>query len=446
MARRKTGSFGLYLSFTIVMAVVATWSVVAGHYAITAFAAGLVLFSAFRLRLLYRRHLQDLSLLLNAIENGDYSVRFSETAGNILHRTFNRTLNRIKEILSRSRDEAIAGEQFLVHVLEQIPVGIMMVAPEGYVYSANTVLLRLLGLPVITHLDQLGRVSPDMPRLFRSAATESGIHIRLTTEREEQEVSLRFSSFRIKGKIYHIYTLSNIGKELDARETESWIRLIRVMTHEIMNSIAPITSICDTLLDNLQNSADEEMLTTGLDTIRTTGSGLLSFVQDYRKFTAVPPPEKEDIALYPFLMGILRLQEELLSSNDIEPELTGISEASLIVPADRQQLTLVLINLVKNAAEAAYAADTEKRLLRIRAEERHDSPDEHRLLLHVENNGEPIPQEVFDNMFVPFYTTKTGGSGVGLSLSRYIIRLHGGNLLSRRTADGFTSFVIELPL
>ena len=445
MGRRKTGSFGLYLSFTIVTAVVATWSVVAGHYAITLLAAGLVLFSAFRLRLLYRRHLQDLSLLLNAIENGDYSVRFSETAGNISHRTFNRTLNRIKEILSRSRDEAIAGEQFLVHVLEQIPVGIMMVAPEGYVYSANTVLLRLLGLPVITHLDQLGRVSPDMPRLFRSATTESGVHIRLTTEREEKEVSLRFSSFRIKGKIYHIYTLSNIGKELDARETESWIRLIRVMTHEIMNSIAPITSICDTLLDNLQNSADEEMLTTGLDTIRTTGSGLLSFVQDYRKFTAVPPPEKEDIALYPFLTGILRLQEELLSSNDIEPELTGISEA-LIVPADRQQLTLVLINLVKNAAEAAYATDTEKRLLRIRAEERHDSPDEHRLLLHVENNGEPIPQEVFDNMFVPFYTTKTGGSGVGLSLSRYIIRLHGGNLLSRRTADGFTSFVIELPL
>ncbi|KGN85711.1 sensor histidine kinase [Porphyromonas gulae] len=445
MGRRKTSSFGLHLLFTIVMAVVGTWSAVAGHYVITVFAAGLVFFSAFRLRLLYRHHLQDLSLLLNAIENGDYSVRFSEMGGNASHRTFNRTLNRIKEILSRSRDEAIAGEQFLVHVLEQIPVGIMMVAPEGYVYSTNTVLLRLLGLPVITHLDQLGRVSPDMPRLFRSAATDSGIHVKLTTEREEKEVSLRFSSFRIRGKIYHIYTLSNIGKELDARETESWIRLIRVMTHEIMNSIAPITSICDTLLDNLQSSADEEMLSTGLDTIRSTGAGLLSFVQDYRKFTAIPSPEKEDIALYAFLTGILRLQEELLSSNGIKVDMEEIS-VGLTVPADRQQLTSVLINLVKNAAEAEYPADTEKRLLRIRVEERLDSSDEYRLLLHVENNGTPIPQEVFDNMFVPFYTTKTGGSGIGLSLSRYIIRLHGGNLLARRTADGFTSFVIELPL
>ena len=187
------------------------------------------------------------------------------------------------------------------------------------------------------------------------------------------------------------------------------------------------------------------MLSTGLDTIRSTGVGLLSFVQDYRKFTAVPPPEKEDIALHAFLSGILRLQEELLSSNDIKVDIEEIP-VELTVPADRRQLTSVLINLVKNAAEAEYPADTEKRLLRIRAEERLDSLDEHRLLLHVENNGTPIPQEVFDNMFVPFYTTKTGGSGIGLSLSRYIIRLHGGNLLARRTADGFTSFVIELPL
>lgn len=441
MGTSKNGGFGLQLVAAIIMAAGSTWLIIAGYYVAAIFTCSILIILFVRLITTYKRRLKDLTLVLNAIENGDYSLRFSEEGKSQSHRTLNRTLNRIKEILSHSREEAIAGEQFLSHVIERIPVGILIAAPEGYVYSTNTMLLQLLGVPILTHLSQLSQVSPDLPQLFYNAPSNNSSHLHLDTEREGKEVSLRFSSFDIRNHTYHIYTLSNIGKELDSREAESWIRLIRVMTHEIMNSIAPITSICDTLIDNLQEAADQEMLATGLDTIRSTGNGLLSFVQDYRKLTAVPNPEKEYFELKPFLENILRLQGDILTSNEIAIDLQGVSETIQII-ADKQLLSQVMLNLVKNAAEADYAPEIETKQLRIRAE-RAETND---VLIQVENNGLPIPPEVLDNIFVPFYTTKEDGSGIGLSLSRQIIRMHGGNLLSKGTADGYTAFIIELPL
>ena len=291
---------------------------------------------------------------------------------------------------------------------------------------------EFLGLSSLSHLNQLRNVDESFPALFLHLKPGEVQLLKIANEREETEVSLHLTKIVISGMSLRIITLNNIGSELEAKEMESWIRLIRVMTHEIMNSIVPITSLSESLLFSFRSRATEMAgnslyLNTvdALETINATTKGLLNFVESYRQFTRIPQPQIVPLDTKQLLGKVIHLCSPKMREAGVEAKVIQEGEIPVLY-ADENQVLQVLVNLVKNAVEAfggdeGGAASGRKIELAIITSSR-------QTVIEVRNNGTPIPQEVLPHIFVPFFTTKETGSGIGLSLSRYIMRLHGGNL------------------
>jgi len=390
----------------------------------------------------YKKFNSNVLFLLNALDNGDYSFHFSEDKLSRREKELNVMLNRIKEILVGARKEVVENEKFLSLIIESVSTGIIIMDEKGHVQTVNQSALDLMGLPVFTHINQLSNVNETFPDLFRNLRVGDNPRIEVSNEREEMQVSLSLSEIVIKRGRMKVITLNNIGNELEAKEMESWIRLIRVMTHEIMNSIAPITSLSETLLTlhNMpENDSSEEDLRLNtieaFQTIHSTAKGLLSFVDSYRKFTAIPKPNIRSFEVKPLIDKILHLEERCINEKNIEVELREADEHTEWL-ADEKLITQVLVNLVKNAVEAI--TDTEPKRIRISINRLADG----KVQVEVSNTGNPIPKEVLPHIFIPFFTTKDAGTGIGLSISRYIMRLHGGKLTHATSAEGWTVFTV----
>ncbi len=390
----------------------------------------------------YKKFNSNVLFLLNALDNGDYSFHFSEDKLSRREKELNVMLNRIKEILVGARKEVVENEKFLSLIIESVSTGIIIMDEKGHVQTVNQSALDLMGLPVFTHINQLSNVNETFPDLFRNLRVGENPRIEVSNEREEMQVSLSLSEIVIKRGRMKVITLNNIGNELEAKEMESWIRLIRVMTHEIMNSIAPITSLSETLLTlhNMpENDSSEEDLRLNtieaFETIHSTVKGLLSFVDSYRKFTAIPKPNIRSFEVKPLIDKILHLEEKCINEKNIQVELRETGEHTEWL-ADEKLITQVLVNLVKNAVEAI--PDTEPKKIRISISRQADG----KVQVEVSNTGNPIPKEVLPHIFIPFFTTKDAGTGIGLSISRYIMRLHGGKLTHATSAEGWTVFTV----
>ena len=390
----------------------------------------------------YKKFNSNVLFLLNALDNGDYSFHFSEAKLSRREKELNVMLNRIKEILVSARKEVIENEKFLSLIIESVSTGIIIMDEKGHVQTVNQSALNLMGLPVFTHINQLNNINETFPELFRNLRVGENPRIEVSNEREEMQVSLNLSEIVIKRGRMKVITLNNIGNELEAKEMESWIRLIRVMTHEIMNSIAPVTSLSETLLtlhNTPENDSSEEDLRLNtieaFQTIHSTAKGLLSFVDSYRKFTAIPKPNIRSFEVKPLIDKILHLEEKCIKGKDIQVEVFETSEHTKWL-ADEKLITQVLVNLVKNAVEAI--TDTEIKKIRISINHHADG----KVQIEVSNTGNPIAKEVLPHIFIPFFTTKDYGTGIGLSISRYIMRLHGGKLTHATSAEGWTVFTV----
>jgi nitrogen fixation/metabolism regulation signal transduction histidine kinase len=311
----------------------------------------------------------------------------------------------------------------------------------GHVQTVNRSALQVLGLPVFTHINQLSGVNEKFPDLFRTLKAGDHQQISVSNEREEMQVSLRLSEIRLKNGRMKVITLNNIGNELETKEMESWIRLIRVMTHEIMNSIAPITSLSETLLllyntpetsgaENLRSNTIE-----AFETIHSTARGLLSFVDSYRKFTGIPKPVVHAFALKPLLEKIIHLERKAIKEKNIKLQVESIDD-NVEVLADEKLITQVLVNLLKNAIEAIDPIENGQIIIRPHKQ------TTGQVSIDICNTGKPITQDVLSNIFIPFFTTKETGTGIGLSISRYIMRLHGGKLTHSISPEGWTVFSI----
>jgi nitrogen fixation/metabolism regulation signal transduction histidine kinase len=398
-----------------------------------------VVISLLSLNNCYKRYNQNILFLLNALENGDYSFHFSETKLSTREKEMNVMMNRIKEILTNARKEVIENENFLSFIIENVSTGIIILDDRGIVQKVNQPALNMFGLPVFSHVNQLQTIRESYPELFHQLKAGDTAQISIATEREELQIALSVSQIKLKRGMMRIITLNNIGNELEAKEMESWIRLIRVMTHEIMNSIAPITSLSETMRYLLQTEEHAELpdwkqnTLEAFETIHATASGLLSFVESYRKFTAIPQPEKRNFDLNNLIDKVIKLHEPAIKERSIRLE-KNLHEPERMVHADEKLITQVLINLLKNAIEAIEPGRNEKIVVSVVPQ-----PGGKRTV-SIANSGRPIPDEVLPNIFIPFFTTKTSGSGIGLSISRYIMRLHGGKLQHSRSKDGLTVF------
>ncbi|MDR1632178.1 MAG: GHKL domain-containing protein [Dysgonamonadaceae bacterium] len=418
---------------------------VTGKYTFVALGLILIIFCIYHLKKCYDRFNQNIIFIMNALDNGDYTFRFAESKLSTREKEINMTMNRIKEILVHARKEVIENETFLGLIIESVTTGIIIVNESGVVQKVNHSALNMLGLPVFSHLNQLKIINESYPQLFNRLRVGDSLQISLTTEKEEIAVSIHVSQILLKRGVMRIITLNNISDELETKEIESWNRLIRVLTHEIMNSIAPITSLSESMqfvlrdFKYLKDIKDfKELRSNSLEafeTIHTTASGLLSFVESYRKFTSFPQPKKERFDLTALVEKVVKLHERALREYNIQFRIP--SAEPVIAFADESQIQQVLINLLKNAIEATETVEMRLIEISIRQETEH-------LFVDVANTGKPIPLDVLPHIFVPFFTTKQDGSGIGLSISRYIMRLHGGTLKHFVSPEGITVFRIVI--
>ncbi|WP_175629216.1 sensor histidine kinase [Bacteroides acidifaciens] len=381
---------------------------------------------------LYRHHVKQVLFMIDALENNDNAFRFPEEDGTAESRQINMALNRVGHILYNVKAETAQQEKYYELILDFVSTGLLVLNDNGAVYQKNKEALRLLGLNIFTHVRQLSKVDAVLMGKIENCRPGEKLQVTFHNERGTVNLSIRVSEINVRKEHLRILALNDINTELDEKEIDSWIRLTRVLTHEIMNSVTPITSLCDTLL-SISEEKDEEIYH-GLQTISATGKGLLSFVESYRQFTRIPTPEPSLFYVKAFIERMVELARHQNPCENIFFHM-DISPADLIVYADENLISQVVINLLKNAIQAignqpdgkieilAYCNDAEE------------------ILIEIKNNGPQIPPEIGEHIFIPFFTTKEGGSGIGLSISRQIMRLSGGSLTL--LPDKETKFVLK---
>lgn len=344
-----------------------------------------------RLLLHYRRNTRKVAFMFDAIDNNDLSFAFNTSGVPTDDALLNRSLNRIKLVLAHARDEAVEREKYYEQIMDAAGTGLLVTDAAGHILQHNHAATVLLQRQVLTHLDQ--------------------VRSRL----DDGTLSLRETYTTLRGERVRIIAVSDINSELANREVDSWIKLIRVLTHEIMNTITPITSLSQTLLRNATGEQRE-----GLETISRTGSELMAFVDNYRRFTHVPQPQPELFYVKPFAERMARL-----APCEVE---VNVCPADLLVYADEGLMARVMSNLLKNAAEAMDAAAEEHgsqgRKVWIDAYTGSDDS----VVMDVCDNAGMIDADTAQHVFVPFFTTKPGGNGIGLPLARQIMRVSGGTL------------------
>ena len=385
----------------------------------------------------YRRNIKKVTFLFDAIDNGDFSFNFPTEKGFKEDKILHKSLNRIKLFLQHTREEQMNREKYYEQILNAVDTGILVVDDHDNILQHNQAALRLLDTDVLTHMNQVkGKL-------------------------KDEHLAKHETQAMLKDKHVRIIALSDVSHELSNQEVDSWIKLIRVLTHEIMNTITPVTSLSETLLTRVTEDKD---LKQGLETIHKTGTELLAFVNNYRRFTHVPQPQPALFYVEPFLERMA-----MLCNHEVD---ISVSPKDLLVYADESLLSHVVTNLLKNAVEAfngqeklsaernkqdgnvqgrnkqecrsadLQSAASKKAFIRLQAY----ANAQESIIIDVSNNAGLIPEDVASHIFIPFFTTKSEGSGIGLSLSRQIMRVSGGSLsLHQDKAQGITTFRIIIP-
>ena len=396
-----------------------------------------------------RRAYRMMQLLLESLSAKDYSIAFSEASRRSADiDVLARSINGIVDSYKQREMEVQTQLSYLETLLGNIDTALIVTTPEGSVEWANRATTQLLLDYVPRHIDELATLDsalPDTLRLMRPGHTAQ-LHLRKGTA-DEAHLVASVSIYTTGQRTLHIYSIRNIREVLEENEMESWQKLIRVLTHEIMNSLTPIISLSETLEEYLpeelsssefsektESTESTALLRQGLQTIHRRSGGLLEFMKNYRKVALVPQPLCSDVKAEELVSALMPL---FISTEHITYRF-ALQHPDRLLHIDRTQMEQVLINLLKNATEAC--AHTSGAVVTLT-----DSIDEAtgRYCLHVTDNGPGILPEVQEKIFIPFFTTKPQGSGIGLALSRQIVRLHRGTL-SVASVEGCTRFTVEV--
>ncbi len=416
------------------------WAIVAVGFILL---AGLAFSTAHALN----RTNEQISYFFNAIRNEDSTLHFPVMTKSKVINELNSSMNRLNELISEAKMQNRSQEQYYQTILEHAATGLLTYDERGNILLANSAARRLLGCEPLTHMLQLEKVQEGLSVEFEKVKTKGHKLLHLTNERGSMQLSVRATSMVARDQHLTLLSIQDIRNELDEKETESWIRLIRVLTHEIMNSIAPITSLSETMLGYYIASDEprrpveisEAMIGNtikGLSVIQERGKGLVNFVDSYRKLTHLHNPVYKNFNIQLFLEKAKLLLCSELNFNRVNFSV-NLQNPDMMLNADENLLSQVIINLVRNSWEALRNQDDGDIAIKAYAN------DNLQTVIEVIDNGPGIPASLLDKIFVPFFTTRENGSGIGLSLSRQIMRLHGGSL-TVQSAPGRTSFVIVL--
>lgn len=386
-----------------------------------------VIVSSYRVR-------RKVNYMLDALEDGETNFRFSERKSRL-----NKTLNRLNDIFKQERLAIREQEKFFGTLLDNVKTGIVVFdTSSGAITYSNSRALQILGLASLVNIKQLRIIDNNLAAAFiaeKEVSDPEKNKASFYNESSQKTIVMSKSSALVQGRNVRIVSFNDVTEELETNQEEAYSKLIRVLTHEIMNTVTPISSLSDALVSYLEPEGDEltqerrKALRDGLDTIASSSRSLIQFVESYRNLTRVAPPVKSVFYVRDLASEVMELTSEQLASSGASLSFAERSD-DVILFADRGQILQILINLVKNAVQAKART--------INMEARIDSSDV--TIIEVSNDGEPISPEAQKQMFVPFYTTKQDGSGIGLAISRQIMRMHNGQISLKSSTAEKTTF------
>lgn len=381
-------------------------------------------------------------LFLDNIKQDKYSqlypVKFDGTETDDLHIEFNAILAKLKE----DQAEKEANYQYFRSVFKHLSIGLITFGENGEIQILNVAAKRILNVDELKNIAEIEQINKELHLAIQNLRTGGSELIKIAHPDGIMQLSVYVIELLMRGERFKLVSLQNIQSELEEKEMEAWQNLVKILTHEIMNSIAPISSLAGTLKGELEhkiehneplNPSDMEDCMMGISTIEKRSEGLISFVSDFRSLAHIPTPKFGSI-------GIARLfdQLEILLQNQLENQGITLEKElnpnELILFGDQTQIEQVLINLLQNAIQALDDAEEKKITLRAFIDEAG------KIIIEVSDTGKGIEEEALSKIFIPFFTTKKKGSGIGLSLSKQIMRRHKGNIQVRSTLGEGTTF------
>jgi len=408
-----------------------TWGIAQKEYELVGIGVVLLIFTIINYVQGVKKLKEKCYLMLEAIRNNDYSFRLPTSYHSASEQVLQDTINQFGSLMSKQKQQMVQHEKFYEQIMSSVSTGIIVIDDQERVVQANPASARLLGLPIFSNLRQLERYGNDVADLFRNIQVRERKQLHLQTDKGEVDLSITCVRTELNKQSVRILIMNDIHNELDEKELDSWIKLTRVLTHEIMNSMAPISSVSDTFMqrEDVKNSE----LYDGIRAIHETSSGLISFVDSYRKFSALQQPQPEPFYIQEMMKQVSSLNlvpDNINLSIQVEPE-------DLMLYADPNLIRQIMINLLKNAVQAI--GDNNGRIL-VHA---YADKAEH-VFIDVSNNGPAISDDLARQIFVPFFTTKQEGSGIGLSLARQIMKLSGGTITLLKSGTNNWPVIFQL--
>jgi nitrogen fixation/metabolism regulation signal transduction histidine kinase len=390
---------------------------------------------------------RELARLFFAVKHGDFSITFKQHPLNATFKDLQQSMTGIIDAYKQVKIEREAQFQFLQVLINQLQVGIISVTGDDIVLI-NPIAEQLLNVKGLKSWSHILQLNPEFSKRVEELGENGRRLIEIRTKEDIKVFSVDVSSHLILEKDHKLITFQDINSEIEQKEIEAWHKLIRILTHEIMNSITPISSLTETMhgmlsdkngnqraIDTMTNESISD-IRFSLSTIQNRSEGLLHFVENYRKLTRSPKPKPESVNVKTFLLGIEKLMSDTLLRQDIKLSLE-IDNPALSANFDPSLIEQVIINLITNSSHALEGRPGKR--IAIKAH-RSDS----QIVIEVTDNGKGIPEKDLREIFIPFFSTRKEGSGIGLSLSKQIISQHGGRITVKSVPDVGTSFSIHL--
>ena len=426
-----------------VMALVIWLLLEPGYHSATLLASIVLVLLAAELWRFVSRTNREVSRFLDAVRFADYSQRFDFDKAGSGFAELGRTFTRIIDEMRDRRAGQESGMRHLKALIEHIPVPLMTVHADDAITLQNNAARRLFGATHVTRVNDLRQFGPGFARAVDEAIPGDRELVTFTVEGAEYQLTLAATEVIIDGDRERLISLQDIQSEIDATQAEAWQDLVRVLTHEIMNSITPVTSLAQTAADLVDDVVREtgpnspiaeelEDVQSAVATVARRSDSLLQFIDSYRQISRLAPPEKKRVALADLFETVTSLAQAEWDDPGVAL-VSSVEPSGLYVYADRDLLEPVLLNLLRNAWQATNGIESPRIEIRGRLNRRGNT------VIEIEDNGHGVPDEIATKIFVPFFTTREGGSGVGLALARQVMIAHGGFIrLGQQSAAGTT--------
>lgn len=387
---------------------------------------------------------------LLGIENEDTTLKIPDRTGNKAIDEIFRGLQRLNELFRKTKIEIGTQEKYYLSIINQSATGLFSVNEHGRIININPAAEKLTGLIAFHHINTLGRIDEALPDFIQKKQNLQPSASAIFENNRGQKLLFKISEIITPKERIKLVVVSDITKELDSSEVDAWIKLARTLSHEIMNNIAPITTLSHVTLNYFTRNdqaissdhVDQETVdktVKGLRVIEERSSGLKKFVENYRKFTKLPDPDVKNVDIGQLIGNVLLVCSGFENYKSIKVE-KSIPDSILAI-TDENLLSQVLINIIKNALEYFGEQETvQDPRIQLKLSE-----DANRIKIDICNSGEPIPPELREQIFVPFFTTKENGTGIGLSLSKQIMLKLGGDINLGANSKGYTCFTVSLP-